>query len=181
MNEGFLTINLPNEESKKIRIEKLQIEMDSGKSVHDQDPKYSLIDLNRAGIGLMEIVTYPDISNSTEAEIYVKELQYLLRHIGTCDGNMEKGSLRCDINVSLHEEGTPFGTRCEVKNVTGIQFVGKAIEFEIARQTKLLNNNQKVDQETRLYDTKTNKTVLLRKKENAPDYKFIPDPGNISF
>lgn len=175
MKNGYLDIELPNQ-TKRIQITRLQIEQDSGKSIHDQDEKYSLIDLNRAGVGLMEIVTSPDFSSSKEAEIFMKTLQSLLKHIKTCDGNFEKGNLRCDVNVSLKNENGDFGTRCEVKNVMGIQSIVKSIEYEIERQKELLTKGQQIEQETRLFDSKKNKTILLRTKENAPDYRFLPDP-----
>lgn len=175
MRDGYLDIELPNE-SKRVKINRVQIEQDSGKSIHDQDEKYSLIDLNRAGIGLMEIVTLPDIGSSKEAEIFMKTLQSLLKHIKTCDGNFEKGNLRCDVNVSLKNENGDFGTRCEIKNVMGIQAIVKSIEYEISRQKELLLKGIPIEQETRLFDSKKNKTVVLRTKSNAPDYRFLPDP-----
>jgi aspartyl-tRNA(Asn)/glutamyl-tRNA(Gln) amidotransferase subunit B len=175
VRDGQLSILL-GEQEKIIRIQRLQIEMDSGKSLHDQDPEYSLIDLNRAGIALMEIVSHPDIHSSQEAELYLKKLQFLVRHVGTCDGNMEEGSMRCDVNVSVHKPGEPFGTRCEIKNVGSIASVAKAIDFEIKRQIEIIESGKQVSQETRLFDAKTNRTVLLRSKENTPDYRFFPDP-----
>eukprot|EP01080_Neovahlkampfia_damariscottae_P000919 gene919-9828_t len=177
MKDGNLTIDLPDGTTKDIRIQRLQIEQDSGKSIHDQDDTSSLVDFNRCGMPLMEIITDPSISSTVEAEFFMKTLQFLLRHIGTCDGNFEEGSLRCDVNVSIRPENeTEFGTRCEIKNVTGIQAVIKSIEIEIKRQTNLLKKGLKIEQETRLYDAKNNKTTLLRTKENTPDYKFTPDP-----
>jgi aspartyl-tRNA(Asn)/glutamyl-tRNA(Gln) amidotransferase subunit B len=175
MREGYLEIEMPDS-TKKVKVARLQVENDSGKSIHDQDEHYSLIDLNRAGIGLMEIVTYPDLNSSKEAEAFMKSLQFLLRHIGTCDGNFEHGSLRCDVNVSITKPNGEYGNRCEVKNVTGIHAIVSSIEYEIKRQTKMLKEGHIVQQETRTFDAKKNQTLLLRTKENAPDYRFFPDP-----
>jgi aspartyl-tRNA(Asn)/glutamyl-tRNA(Gln) amidotransferase subunit B len=179
VRDGELSIVIDTDngpQNKIIRIQRLQIEMDSGKSIHDQDPENSLIDLNRAGIALMEIVSHPDIRSSYEAELYLKKLQFLIRHVGTCNGNMDEGSMRCDVNVSIHKPGEPYGTRCEIKNLASIVSVAKAIDYEIKRQIELLENGEQVHQETRLFDVKNNKTILLRTKEDTPDYRFFPDP-----
>ncbi|KAL0488670.1 aspartyl-tRNA amidotransferase subunit B [Acrasis kona] len=176
MRDGHLLILIGQDQYKPIRIQRLQIEMDSGKSIHEHDHINSLIDLNRAGIALMEIVSHPDIANSSEAASYLKKLQYLLRHLGTCDGNMEEGSLRCDVNISVHKPGQPYGTRCEVKNLASIVSVSKTIDYEILRQIELIESGGNVLQETRLFDQKLNKTIVLRSKEDAPDYRFFPEP-----
>ncbi|KAG2381750.1 hypothetical protein C9374_006134 [Naegleria lovaniensis] len=182
ISEGKIRIDIPQGDgtylAKYIRIARIQVEQDSGKSIHDVD--YTLIDLNRAGNPLMEIITYPDINSSLEAELFVKKLQFLLRYIGTCDGNMEEGSLRCDVNVSVYNasknEEPLSGTRCEVKNISSANNIPRAIDFEIKRHIELLTSGQKVEQQTRTFDAKKGETILLRSKENIPDYKFFPDP-----
>ncbi len=176
VGEGHLDIDLADGESKRIHIERLHLEQDAGKSIHDQHPNKSLIDLNRSGVALMEIVTKPDMSSSEEAMAFVKKLRTLLRYLGTCDGNMEQGSMRADVNVSLHRPGNPFGTRAEIKNVNSIRFIGQAIEYEITRQLALLEDGNEIVQETRLFDSGKGETRSMRSKEEAHDYRYFPDP-----
>ncbi|RIB08742.1 Aspartyl/glutamyl-tRNA amidotransferase subunit B [Gigaspora rosea] len=159
-----------------VRIKQIQLEQDTGKSIHDIVPGMTLIDLNRAGTGLIEIVTEPDMRTSKEAGLTVKKLQAILRAIGSSDGNMEEGSLRCDVNVSVHEHETPYGTRCEIKNLNSIKFLMAAIDVEIERQIKELENGNKIVQETRGFDVLKNKTFRLRTKETATDYRYMPEP-----
>ncbi|RIA88294.1 B subunit of glutamyl-tRNA amidotransferase [Glomus cerebriforme] len=159
-----------------VRIKQIQIEQDTGKSIHDVRPGIVLIDLNRSGTGLMEIVTEPDIRSSKEAGLTVRKLQTLLRTLGSSDGNMEEGSLRCDVNVSVHEAGTPFGTRCEIKNLNSIKFLMAAIDVEIERQIAELKKGRAISQETRGYDVTANKTFRLRTKETSTDYRYMPEP-----
>ncbi|KAK9718578.1 hypothetical protein K7432_005428 [Basidiobolus ranarum] len=160
----------------KIGLEQLQLEQDTGKSIHDIQPGASLIDLNRAGTGLMEIVTLPDMRTSLEAGLMVRKLQALLRAVGSSDGNMEEGSMRCDVNVSIHEPGTPFGTRCELKNLGSVKVLMSAIDVEVQRQIEILESGGTVYQETRGYDAVQNQTFKLRSKETAPDYRYMPEP-----
>ncbi|RUS23299.1 B subunit of glutamyl-tRNA amidotransferase [Endogone sp. FLAS-F59071] len=160
----------------KVRIEQLQLEQDTGKSLHDLGPGRTLVDLNRAGTGLMEIVTMPDIRSSFEAGLVMRKLQTLLRCVGSSNGNMEEGSMRCDVNVSVHEVGTPFGTRCEIKNLNSVRFVTMAIDAEIRRHIEVLEQGGNIIQETRGYDVMANKTFWLRNKETAPDYRYMPEP-----
>jgi aspartyl-tRNA(Asn)/glutamyl-tRNA(Gln) amidotransferase subunit B len=164
------------DEPKRIRITRLHLEQDAGKSIHDLNPKYSYIDLNRAGVALMEIVSEPDISNAQEAMLYVKKLRNILRYLGTCDGDMEKGNLRVDVNISIHKQGEPLGTRAEIKNLNSIKHIGQAIEYEIKRQIELLEEGKPVIQETRLFDSQKMETRAMRSKENAYDYRYFPDP-----
>ncbi len=172
---GYLEIDI-DDTVKKIGIERIHIEQDAGKSVHDVMPHSSLIDLNRSGIGLMEIVTKPDIRSAEEAMEFIRKLRLLLWYLGTSDANMEEGSLRADVNISLHRPGTPFGTRAEIKNVNSIRFIGQAIEYEIKRQLDLLENGEEVVQETRLFDAGKGVTRSMRSKEDAQDYRYFPDP-----
>jgi aspartyl-tRNA(Asn)/glutamyl-tRNA(Gln) amidotransferase subunit B len=176
VEEGWLMINDDEGKLKKIRINRLHIEQDAGKSMHDQSPKSSFIDLNRAGIGLMEIVSEPDIRSPFEAGEYVKKLRTILRYLGTCDGDMEKGSLRCDANVSVRRPGAEYGTRCEIKNINSIRNIIRAIEFEAERQVEILESGGKVAQETRLFDADTGETRTMRTKEDSFDYRYFPDP-----
>lgn len=176
VEDGHLIIILEDGSNKKIRINRIHLEQDAGKSMHDQSPKYSLIDLNRAGVALMEIVSDPDLSSPYEAAEYIKKLRSIMRYIGSCDGNMEQGSMRCDANVSVRKKGDPLGTRCEIKNVNSIRNVMRAIEYEAMRQVQLLEEGSQIDQETRLFDTTTGKTRTMRSKENANDYRYFPDP-----
>jgi aspartyl-tRNA(Asn)/glutamyl-tRNA(Gln) amidotransferase subunit B len=176
VGEGEITLDLPSG-SKKIGIERLHLEQDAGKSIHDLDPSNTFVDLNRSGVALMEIVSKPDLRSPDEVNIYVKKLRSIMRYLGTCDGNMQEGSLRADVNVSVRKEGdTNFGTRCEIKNVNSIKFMQMAIIYESKRQIKLLESGKKIDQETRLFDTKKNETRSMRSKEDAHDYRYFPDP-----
>jgi aspartyl-tRNA(Asn)/glutamyl-tRNA(Gln) amidotransferase subunit B len=160
----------------KVGIERLHLEQDAGKSIHDQDPLNSLVDLNRSGVALMEIVSRPDLRSSEEARAFVTKLRTILRYLGTCDGDMEKGNLRADVNVSVRRPGDDFGTRCEIKNVNSIRFIGQAIEYEARRQIEILEDGGKIDQETRLFDPGKGETRSMRSKEEAHDYRYFPDP-----
>lgn len=173
---GNLEIDLEDGSKKIINITRLHLEQDAGKSTHDLHPSLSYIDLNRAGIALMEIVSEPEIRSSHEAMAYVKKLRSILRYLGTCDGNMDQGSLRVDANVSLHKPGTPFGTRAEIKNVNSVRFLGQAIEYEIQRQMEILEDGGEIVQETRLFDPSKCVTRSMRSKEDAMDYRYFPDP-----
>ena len=176
VGEGEIIIDLDNENTKTIRIERLHLEQDAGKSLHDQNPSYSYVDLNRSGIALMEIVSMPDINSAEEAQSYIKKLRSIMRYLGTCDGNMEEGSLRADINVSVRKPGEDLGTRCEIKNVNSIKFIGQAINYEARRQIELLEDSKNINQETRLFDPKKGETRSMRSKEEAHDYRYFPDP-----
>jgi aspartyl-tRNA(Asn)/glutamyl-tRNA(Gln) amidotransferase subunit B len=176
VGKGVLTIELENGKEKEIKIERIHVEQDAGKSIHDLDPKNTLIDLNRAGVGLMEIVSDPDISSPEEAVLYIKKLQLIMQYIGTCDGNMEKGNLRCDANVSVRKIGDKLGKRCEIKNLNSTSNIYNAIEYEINRQIKILENGGQIESQTRLFDVDNQETKKLRSKENAEDYKYFPDP-----
>lgn len=160
----------------EVGIERLHLEQDAGKSIHDQHPTLSLVDLNRSGVALMEIVSKPDLRSSEEAKAYVTKLRTILRYLGTCDGDMEKGSLRADVNVSVRKPGEDFGTRCEIKNVNSIRFIGQAIETEARRQIGILEDGGRIDQETRLFDPNRGETRSMRSKEEAHDYRYFPDP-----
>ena len=176
VGEGEITLDLPGG-SKKIRIERLHLEQDAGKSIHDLDPSNTFVDLNRSGVALMEIVSKPDLRSPDEVNAYVKKLRSIMRYLGTCDGNMEEGSLRADVNVSVRKEGDKIlGTRCEIKNVNSIKFMQAAIAYEAQRQVELLESGKKINQETRLFDTKKNETRSMRSKEDAHDYRYFPDP-----
>lgn len=161
---------------KRVGIERLHLEQDAGKSIHDQHPEYSYVDLNRSGVALMEIVSRPDIRSSKEAQAYVTKLRTILRYLGTCDGDMEKGNLRADVNVSVRKPGGELGTRCEIKNVNSIRFIGQAIEVEARRQIDIIEDGGTIDQETRLFDPKSGQTRSMRSKEEAHDYRYFPDP-----
>lgn len=176
VENGHLNITLEDGTQKSIRINRIHLEQDAGKSIHDQHPRYSLIDLNRSGIALMEIVTEPDISSPYESAEYVKKLRSLMRYIGSCDGNMDQGSMRCDANISVRKPGEKLGTRCEIKNLNSVKNIMKAIEYEALRQVELLESGGVVDQETRLFDASTGKTRTMRSKEDANDYRYFPDP-----
>jgi aspartyl-tRNA(Asn)/glutamyl-tRNA(Gln) amidotransferase subunit B len=176
VQDGHLFIKTEDGAEKRIRINRIHLEQDAGKSMHDQFPNFSLIDLNRSGVALMEIVTEPDLSSPYEAAEYVKKLRSLLRCIGSCDGNMEQGSLRCDANISVRKKGEALGTRCEIKNVNSVKNIVKAIEYEAIRQVEILENGGKIDQETRLFDAITGQTRTMRSKEDANDYRYFPDP-----
>ena len=176
VGEGSVTIDIDDKKSKTIRIERLHLEQDAGKSLHDQHPEFSFVDLNRSGVALMEIVSMPDISSADEAQSYIKKLRSIMRYLGTCDGNMEEGSLRADINVSVRKPGDELGTRCEIKNVNSIKFIGQAIDYEARRQIELIEDSKIIDQETRLFDPKKGETRSMRSKEEAHDYRYFPDP-----
>ena len=176
VGEGEIEIDLPEERVEKIGIERLHMEQDAGKSLHDMHPTMSHVDLNRSGVALMEIVSRPDMRSAEEAQAYVRKLRTILRYLGTCDGNMEQGSLRADVNVSVRRPGGELGTRCEIKNVNSIRFIGQAIEHEARRQIEILEDGGKIDQETRLFDPKTGETRSMRSKEEAHDYRYFPDP-----
>ncbi len=177
VGEGHIDINLENGDKKTIHIERIHLEQDAGKSVHDQHPNYSLIDLNRSGIALMEIVSKPDMSSPYEASEYVKNIRSVLRSLGTCDGDMEKGNLRCDANVSVRKiNEKKLGTRCEIKNLNSMRNIARAIEFEAKRQVELIENGIAVSQETRLFDAISGETRTMRSKEDAMDYRYFPDP-----
>jgi aspartyl-tRNA(Asn)/glutamyl-tRNA(Gln) amidotransferase subunit B len=177
VGEGEVTVDAADGETFTVGIERLHLEQDAGKSVHDQNPSMSLVDLNRSGVALMEIVSKPDIRSSEQAKAYVAKLRSILRYLGTCDGDMEKGNLRADVNVSVRRAGeTAFGTRCEIKNVNSIRFIGQAIEHEARRQIEILEEGGKIEQETRLFDAKTGETRSMRSKEEAHDYRYFPDP-----
>ena len=176
VGEGSVTIDIDDKKSKTIRIERLHLEQDAGKSLHDQHPEFSFVDLNRSGVALMEIVSMPDISSADEAQSYIKKLRSIMRYLGTCDGNMEEGSLRADINVSVRKPGDELGTRCEIKNVNSIKFIGQAIDYEARRQIDLIEDSKEIDQETRLFDPKKGETRSMRSKEEAHDYRYFPDP-----
>ncbi|MEM9279856.1 MAG: Asp-tRNA(Asn)/Glu-tRNA(Gln) amidotransferase subunit GatB, partial [Pseudomonadota bacterium] len=165
-----------NFEDIEVGIERLHLEQDAGKSMHDQHPTMSFVDLNRTGVALMEIVSKPDIRSSDEAKAYVTKLRSILRYLGTCDGNMAEGSMRADVNVSVRRPGEPFGTRCEIKNMNSIRFIGQAIEYEARRQIAILEDGGTIDQETRLFDTAKGETRSMRSKEDAHDYRYFPDP-----
>ncbi len=176
IGEGEVILDMPYG-TKKIGIERLHLEQDAGKSIHDLDPENTYVDLNRSGIALMEIVSKPDLRSPYEVSVYVKKLRSIMKYLGTCDGNMQEGSLRADVNVSVRKVGDKkFGTRCEIKNVNSIKFMQMAIQYEAKRQVELLEDNKTVDQETRLFDTKKNETRSMRSKEDAHDYRYFPDP-----
>jgi aspartyl-tRNA(Asn)/glutamyl-tRNA(Gln) amidotransferase subunit B len=176
VGEGEVVVDLGEGAPIRVGIERLHLEQDAGKSIHDQHPTMSLVDLNRSGVALMEIVSKPDLRSSEEAKAFVSKLRSILRYLGTCDGDMEKGSLRADVNVSVRRPGEPLGTRCEIKNVNSIRFIGQAIEHEARRQIDVLEDGGKIDQETRLFDPGKGETRSMRNKEEAHDYRYFPDP-----
>ncbi len=176
VGEGTVTIDLPDGSDREVGIERLHLEQDAGKSLHDRDPRNSYIDLNRAGVALMEIVSKPDMRSSEEAGAYLAKLRAILRYLGTCDGNMEQGSMRADVNVSVRHPGDPLGTRCEIKNVNSIRFLKQAIEYEARRQIEIIEDGGTVEQETRLFDPDRGVTRSMRSKEEAHDYRYFPDP-----
>ena len=176
VGEGEITIDLESGETITIGIERLHLEQDAGKSLHDQHPTMSFVDLNRSGVALMEIVSKPDLRSSEEAKAYLAKLRTIMRYLGTCDGNMDEGSMRADVNVSVRRPGEPLGTRCEIKNVNSIRFVGQAVEFEARRQIAIIEDGGTIDQETRLYDANKGETRSMRSKEEAHDYRYFPDP-----
>ena len=176
VGEGVVAVDLDDGKSINVGVERLHLEQDAGKSLHDQHPNMSYVDLNRSGCALMEIVSRPDMRSADEAKAYVTKLRQIMRYLGTCDGNMEQGSMRADVNVSVRKPGAEFGTRCEIKNVNSIRFMGQAIEYEARRQIGILEDGGKIDQETRLYDAKKGETRSMRSKEEAHDYRYFPDP-----
>jgi aspartyl-tRNA(Asn)/glutamyl-tRNA(Gln) amidotransferase subunit B len=176
VGEGKVVVDLEGGETIEVGIERLHLEQDAGKLLHERHPSYSYVDLNRSGVALMEIVSKPDIRSAAQAMAYVSKLRTILRYLGTCDGDMEKGSLRADVNVSVRKPGAPFGTRCEIKNVNSIRFIGQAVESEARRQIDVLEEGGKIDQETRLFDPNKGETIAMRSKEEAHDYRYFPDP-----
>jgi aspartyl-tRNA(Asn)/glutamyl-tRNA(Gln) amidotransferase subunit B len=173
---GEVVVDVSPTEQIRVGIERLHLEQDAGKSLHDQSPRMSFVDLNRSGVALMEIVSRPDIRSADEAKAFVTKLRAILRYLGTCDGNMEEGSLRADVNVSVRRPGEPLGTRCEIKNVNSIRFIGQAVETEARRQIGILEDGGAIDQETRLFDPGRGETRAMRSKEEAHDYRYFPDP-----
>src|SRR5471032_1071150 len=159
-----------------VGIERLHMEQDAAKSLHDQHPDHSYVDLNRSGVALMEIVTKPDMRSSEEAAAFLRKLRAIVRYLGTCDGNMDEGSMRADVNVSVRKPGGPLGTRCEIKNVNSMRFVALAVEYESRRQVEIIEGGGTIKQETRLFDSKLNETRSMRSKEEAHDYRYFPDP-----
>ena len=176
VGEGEVLIDTGDGETKAVGIERLHMEQDAGKSLHDQSPNRSFIDLNRSGVALMEIVSKPDMRSADEASAYITKLRSILRYIGSCDGNMQEGSLRCDVNVSVRKPGAELGTRCEIKNVNSLRFVRQAIEYEAARQIEVIEDGGTIDQETLLFDPGKGETRPMRSKEEAHDYRYFPDP-----
>lgn len=176
VGKGVIEIDLPNGEVKKIGVTRLHMEQDAGKSIHDQHPTKSYVDLNRSGCALMEIVSEPDIRGADEACAYVTKLRMILRYLGTCDGNLEEGSMRADVNVSVRKLGDPLGTRCEIKNVNSIKAIQMAIDYESTRQVEIIEAGGKIKQETRLWDNAKGETRSMRSKEEAHDYRYFPDP-----
>ncbi len=176
VGEGEIQVDLTPDHSIRVGIERLHLEQDAGKSLHDQSPTMSFVDLNRCGVALMEIVSKPDLRSADEAKAYVSKLRTILRYIGSCDGDMEKGSLRADVNVSVRRPGEPLGTRCEIKNVNSIRFIGQAIDAEARRQIVIVEDGGTIEQETRLFDPARGETRSMRTKEEAHDYRYFPDP-----
>jgi len=173
---GEVVVDMPDGEAVRIGIERLHLEQDAGKLLHEQNPNMSLVDLNRSGVALMEIVSKPDLRSADEAKAFIAKLRSVLRYLGTCDGDMEKGNLRADVNVSVRKPGAPLGTRCEIKNVNSIRFIGQAIEHEARRQIEIVEDGGKIEQETRLFDPDKGETRSMRSKEEAHDYRYFPDP-----
>src|SRR5476651_1871472 len=176
VGEGEVVVDLADGETVTIGIERLHLEQDAGKSLHDRHPTMSYVDFNRSGVALMEIVSKPDLRSSEQAKAFITKLRSILRYLGTCDGNMEEGSLRADVNVSVRRPGEALGTRCEIKNVNSIRFIGQAIEHEARRQIEIIEGGGTVDQETRLFDAGKGETRSMRSKEEAHDYRYFPDP-----
>ncbi len=175
VGEGEVEIDADGE-TMRVGIERLHLEQDAGKSIHDQHPEFSYVDLNRSGVALMEIVSKPDMRSAKQAQAYVTKLRTILRYLGTCDGDMEKGNLRADVNVSVRKPGDKLGTRCEIKNVNSIRFIGQAVDVEARRQIEIIEDGGKIDQETRLFDPVKGETRSMRSKEEAHDYRYFPDP-----
>ena len=176
VGEGEVLIDLKDGETVRVGIERLHMEQDAAKSLHDQHPDHSYVDLNRSGVALMEIVTKPDMRSSEEAAAFLKKLRAIVRYLGTCDGNMDEGSMRADVNVSVRKPGGPLGTRCEIKNVNSMKFIAQAVEHEARRQIDLIEDGGSVKQETRLFDARAGETRSMRSKEEAHDYRYFPDP-----
>lgn len=176
VGEGEIDVETDDGHVFTARIERIHLEQDAGKSIHDLSPSETYVDLNRAGVALMEIVSRPDMRSGAEAAAYVKKLRAILRALGACDGNMEEGSLRADVNVSVRQPGQPFGTRCEIKNVNSMRFIAQAVDYEARRQIEILEDGGRIRQETRLFNAATGETRALRSKEDAPDYRYFPDP-----
>ncbi len=176
VGEGVLTVERNDGSTFEVRIERIHLEQDAGKSLHDMDPNLTYVDLNRAGVALMEIVSHPDMRSPEDAAAYVKTLRQLVRYLGVCDGDMEKGNLRADVNVSVRKPGAPLGTRCEIKNVNSMRFIQAAIVYEATRQVEILEDGGSIDQETRLFDSHKVETRSMRSKEDAHDYRYFPDP-----
>jgi aspartyl-tRNA(Asn)/glutamyl-tRNA(Gln) amidotransferase subunit B len=176
VGEGAVAVDLEDGSSVVVGIERVHLEQDAGKSLHDRHPDYSYVDLNRSGVALMEIVSKPDLRSADEAKAFIAKLRSILRYLRTCDGDMEKGNLRADVNVSVRRPGEPLGTRCEIKNMNSISFIGEAIHYEARRQIEVLEEGGAIDQETRLYDPSRKQTRPMRTKEEAHDYRYFPDP-----
>ncbi len=176
VGEGEVIVDLDGGKTATIGIERLHLEQDPGKMLHDRSPSLSYIDFNRSGVALMEIVSKPDIRDAEQAKAYVTKLRSIMRYLGTCDGDMEKGSLRADVNVSVRKPGGPLGTRCEIKNMNSITFIGQAIEYEARRQIEILEDGGQIEQETRRFDPSKGETRSMRSKEEAHDYRYFPDP-----
>src|SRR4051812_36336461 len=176
VGEGEVIVDLAGGDSVTVGIERLHLEQDAGKSLHERHPTLSYVDLNRSGVALMEIVSKPDLRSAEEAKAFLTKLRSILRYLGTCDGDMEKGSLRADVNVSVRRPGGPLGTRCEIKNMNSIRFIGEAIEHEARRQIDILEEGGSIEQETRLFDPGKGETRSMRTKEEAHDYRYFPDP-----
>ena len=176
VGHGEIAIDLNNGDTKQIGIERLHLEQDAGKSIHDQHPKKSFIDLNRSGVTLMEIVSDPDMRSADEAAAYVTKMRSIVRYIGSCDGNMQEGSMRADVNVSVRRPGDELGTRCEIKNMNSMRFIKQAVDYEVRRQIRVIEEGGKIDQQTRLFDTIKGETRSMRSKEEAHDYRYFPDP-----
>jgi aspartyl-tRNA(Asn)/glutamyl-tRNA(Gln) amidotransferase subunit B len=176
VGEGEVVVDMPDGETVRVGIERLHLEQDAGKLLHDQHATMSLVDLNRSGVALMEIVTKPDLRSAEEAKAFLTKLRLILQYLGTCDGDMEKGHLRADVNVSVRKPGAPLGTRCEIKNLNSIRFIGQAIEHEAWRQIGVIEEGGAIEQETRLFDPDEGETRSMRSKEEAHDYRYFPDP-----
>src|ERR1700720_4026658 len=176
VGEGEVIVDMADGETVRVGIERLHLEQDAGKSLHEQNPEMSLVDLNRAGVALMEIVSKPDLRSAEQAMAFITKLRSVLRYLETCDGDMEKGNLRADVNVSVRKPGAPLGTRCEIKNVNSIRFIGQAVEHEARRQIGIVEDGGKIVQETRLFDPEKGETRSMRSKEEAHDYRYFPDP-----
>jgi aspartyl-tRNA(Asn)/glutamyl-tRNA(Gln) amidotransferase subunit B len=176
VGHGRVTLDMPDGSTRAISITRLHLEQDAGKSLHDQHPSLTYVDLNRAGVALMEIVSEPDLRSAEEAGVYLRKLRSILRYLGTCDGNMEEGSLRCDCNVSVRRPGEPLGTRCEIKNLNSVRYVMQAIDYEARRQIEIIEEGGRVEQQTRLFDAGRGLTRPMRSKEEAHDYRYFPDP-----